>query len=77
MPVAGVKLTLQTKTGQTIGKPVFTGSDGFYYFHNVNPNSYTLVYSYMNTRQEQKQATMPLVVANSKSQDVPQIVLKD
>jgi hypothetical protein len=77
IPVSGVKLTLQTMTGQIVGKAVISGTDGFFYFYNVNPNSYTLIYTYINTRAERKQGTLPLAVVNPQRQDIRQIVLTD
>jgi hypothetical protein len=74
----GVRFTLQNGSGQTIGKSVISGGDGFYYLYNVAPGSYRLLYDYTNRRTGQlMHGQLPVAVRSARTQDIVQIRLAD
>jgi len=77
-PAGGVQLALQNNSGQAIGNPVVSGTDGFYYFQSVPAGSYRLIYSYTSRRTAKRVSlTLPVVIGNGKNQDIAQITITD
>jgi hypothetical protein len=77
-PAPGVRIMLQSPSGQPASAAVYSGGDGFFYLYNVRPGSYRMIYVFVNRRTgQQAQGAAAVVVGNAKNQDIAQITLND
>lgn len=63
-----VQLFIQTPNGPSLVNQYFTGSDGMYYLQNIMPGQYILLIN--NT------LNFPLIVFDTRFQDIPPILLR-
>lgn len=65
---AQVQLFAQTPRGPMLVRSYFTGGDGMYYLQNIPPGNYMLVVN--------NYLKFPLVVFNTRFQDIPPVLLR-